>query len=385
MLKKILAIIFILSGLISAQDISGSGTHLDPYLLYNAADIDSIRYIGLGKVYSLQANVNMKEVTDNWVPIGLNSGAPWGGQFWGNGYTIDSLVITTFRTYSGLFGYGSSDTVKNLKITNSKIEFISTATSYNGIVIGYAFTSFYDSLSVSDSRITLLAVDKANSAGSIIGRISGGVVAHCSAINDTLISKGTSSQVAIGGIIGWNAGTLEKSYSNNCYIETNRNASYAGGITAINSGAALNCYTVYCNILDKATTASFIESGGAFGSGSGSISNIYSVSLVTFNQYPAGNNVFSGYQAANGSTSYADTSYFGVTEVKISGTGVEANKQTTSEMKIEENFVGWDFSTVWSIDPEINDGYPYLLDNYIIPEPPEPPAVTLPKRWGLIR
>ena len=38
-----------------------------------------------------------------------------------------------------------------------------------------------------------------------------------------------------------------------------------------------------------------------------------------------------------------------------SGTGL-----TTTEMKDKANFTGWDFDTVWDIDPSINDGYPFL-------------------------
>jgi len=33
---------------------------------------------------------------------------------------------------------------------------------------------------------------------------------------------------------------------------------------------------------------------------------------------------------------------------------------TTVEMKSQESFTDWDFNDVWIIDPDINDGYPYL-------------------------
>jgi len=39
--------------------------------------------------------------------------------------------------------------------------------------------------------------------------------------------------------------------------------------------------------------------------------------------------------------------------------------RSNSDLKNQSNFVGWDFDTNWAIDPNINNGYPYLraLDN----------------------
>lgn len=34
--------------------------------------------------------------------------------------------------------------------------------------------------------------------------------------------------------------------------------------------------------------------------------------------------------------------------------------KTTSAMKLQETYNGWDFDTIWGIDPAINNGYPYL-------------------------
>lgn len=36
------------------------------------------------------------------------------------------------------------------------------------------------------------------------------------------------------------------------------------------------------------------------------------------------------------------------------------NGRTTSQMKTQGTFTGWDFTNTWGINPSINDGYPYL-------------------------
>jgi hypothetical protein len=38
-------------------------------------------------------------------------------------------------------------------------------------------------------------------------------------------------------------------------------------------------------------------------------------------------------------------------------------------MKTQGTFTGWDFVNIWKIDPNANDGYPYLRNNppYIAP------------------
>jgi hypothetical protein len=34
--------------------------------------------------------------------------------------------------------------------------------------------------------------------------------------------------------------------------------------------------------------------------------------------------------------------------------------KSTAEMKTQSTFVNWDFDNIWAINPDINDGYPYL-------------------------
>jgi hypothetical protein len=56
---------------------------------------------------------------------------------------------------------------------------------------------------------------------------------------------------------------------------------------------------------------------------------------------------------------YWDTESTGTTQAFGTGTGA-ATGLTTSQMQQQTSFTGWDFDDIWIIDPEINNGYPYL-------------------------
>jgi len=64
-------------------------------------------------------------------------------------------------------------------------------------------------------------------------------------------------------------------------------------------------------------------------------------------------------QYASGTYS-STTSYWDVDTSGVSySAGAEVGK-TSSEMKRISTYTGWDFSTIWGMDPNINNGYPYL-------------------------
>jgi len=73
--------------------ITGSGTSLDPYLLYDAQDVDSIRYLGLNnKYYELANDIDLSSITE-FVPI-PNDNNPGIFSLKGNGRTLYGLNQT---------------------------------------------------------------------------------------------------------------------------------------------------------------------------------------------------------------------------------------------------------------------------------------------------
>ena len=107
-----------LCSLFTYAQLTGSGTEEDPYMIYDADDLNEIRdYVGVTNIYFKLANdidLSAYSEGEGWEPIGT-SGAPFKGIFDGNGHTICNLKINRTTDYVGLFGYNSG-TIKNVCI-----------------------------------------------------------------------------------------------------------------------------------------------------------------------------------------------------------------------------------------------------------------------------
>ena len=91
-----------------------------------------------------------------------------------------------------------------------------------------------------------------------------------------------------------------------------------------------------------------------------SISNSYSVGTVSGNRVGGlaaylDATVINSYYNSDTSTPTPPTLYDLVTKSFLKNVG-----KTTAELKSTSTYVGWDFANVWSINPDIKDGYPYL-------------------------
>jgi len=83
----------------SPKHITGSGTSTDPYVLYDAQDIDSIRYLGLyNKYYELANDIDLSSITV-FAPI-PNDNNPGLFSLDGNGHTLYGLKQSE-GVYSG--------------------------------------------------------------------------------------------------------------------------------------------------------------------------------------------------------------------------------------------------------------------------------------------
>ena len=143
---------------------------------------------------------------------------------------------------------------------------------------------------------------------------------------------------------------------NNCYntgsvfsISSNNNssyASYAGGIGGLYYGYILNnCY----NTGDISSTA-LSHIGGIVGEFSGdNITNCYNIGVIS----SLGN--IGGICGSATSTTNVSNSYC----LNLYGSQV-GTQLTSSQMKDKANYMNWDFDEVWDIDPNVNEGYPFL-------------------------
>jgi len=161
-----------------------------------------------------------------------------------------------------------------------------------------------------------------DNVGALIGRMSGGLVEQCYVYQGTI--EGNNG---VGGLIGRvedNSDVLN-SYSRNSALIA---SVYVGGLIGILEEVAsvFYCYSTSLNV-SVAT-----DKGGLIGD----IEDVV------------------GDSEGEVVSAYWDTQSTGLAS-SAAGTG-----KITSLMKIQGTFIGWNFITIWGINPAINDGYPYL-------------------------
>ena len=268
-----------------------------------------------------------------FTPIG-NIDINFTGKFEGNGFAIDSLYInrpSTFRI--GLFGMTSNAEIANIGIVNSRI----IGNDYSGGLIGLSSHS---------------VVSKCYSSGSFSGSdYIGGLIgknSSSSKVSNCYSTCRVSGGQYVGGLVGYNyVSTVSISYSTGNVS----GSEYLGGLIGKNSSSSKvsNCYS-------SGSVSGGYYVGGLVGGNDdySTVSNCYSTGYVFGNIY-IGGLVGRNNQSIVGK-SFWDTQTSGI-DTSASGTG-----KTTAEMKTEKTFInaGWNFTLVWSIDPAINKGYPYI-------------------------
>ena len=323
----------------------GTGTATDPYLISTPAQLNNVRN-DLEAHYKLINDIDLAG-WGNWEPIGTDVNTPFSGVFDGNGKVIKNMtinIVSSGNIYvdsvrAGFFGNLYTATVKNTGIVNSEVSATSSGIVFTGAIVGFSSNS---NLLNCYNRGTVhsISTERNASAGGIAGEISSTCkVEFCynsGSVNAITYgsNSGTSAPFA-GGIVGGR--TISDTTISNCYnIGTVTSTAvgslaYAGGIAG-SSKTINSCYNT------GTVTGTSIITGGIVGScASGStISNCYYLNS-------------SAVYAFGSANLYFDTP-----------TLVNVLSLTEPQMKQQSSFIGFDFDTIWAINPAINNGYPYL-------------------------
>ena len=186
--------------------------------------------------------LNDMTLTSAWKPIG-DDDAPFIGTFDGSGHTITfENGVTIVRDTAGLFG---------------EIGF--TATVRNLTVAG--------NISASPHPLSTATI------GGIVG-YNDGTIENCAMLGDVTMSGGTSNYV--GGIVGMsgNGATIKNCYSLGTVSVSGNNYNLAGGIAGANSGTITNSYSGG-DIISSGGSLNYV--GGIAGWGEdGTVRNCYS-------------------------------------------------------------------------------------------------------------
>ena len=381
---------------------TGSGTLLDPYIIYDVNDLQAMEN-DLAAYYELANDIDAS-ATVGWEgglgfdPIGTyKSGQPqlaFRGNFDGKGYKITDLFINRpTEEYVALFGYtglvggygGDMREMKNVGIEDCDI----TGKDYSiGGLVGF----HNHSRTITDCWVTG-QVKSDSSAPVLMGGLAGyadGVITRCHFSGD--ISIGTTWTFGLfgqnGGLIGLLGGGdgISDCYSTGTFIgHSTEDCEIIGGLVGYNTGAPITrCYSTmdldlegdniygiggligenaypitdcYCRgeVKVNGTLGGNGYVGGFVGYNDSAITNCYSTGEIITNQV----NFIGGFCGGNFGTI---TDCFWDTQTSGTATSDGGTGKTTAQMKKYKTFTGWGFGTIWGITNACNDGYPCLLD-----------------------
>jgi len=263
---------------------------------------------------------------------------PFIGSYNGNNHKISNLYIN--RQYGeeeyhtrrylrgvGLFGIIWKSNIINVQMENASINHIisddisdSWVKWFQGMLVGSAFSSNILNCSATGSQ--------SNSHGLLGYLFNDCVVEYCSSVCYSDIGASLLVQFPMGSII--------------------RN-SFARGCNQVGVN--------YLEQLNGLTGASTLTD----------ISNVYISSIegelnVNWLSFAPESTVFTSYwnMETTNTPNPLEGSCYPPNPPWVSCFGL-----TTTQMKDPSNYNGWDFENIWGIDPDINDGYPYLRHDTI--------------------
>ncbi len=182
----------------------GTGARDTVILIHNVYELQNMSK-NLSAHYALANDINAS-ATRSWnngsgfIPVG-GPGKEFSGEFDGNGYNITGLFINSSSSYVGLFGITSKDAIiKDVNLVNANVH----GESFVGALIG-------DNEGAGVSYITVSGnvSGTKEDIGGMIGYNTGSVL-HCYASEINVSGPGNSEYSgAIGGLIGLSNGVVE--------------------------------------------------------------------------------------------------------------------------------------------------------------------------------
>jgi hypothetical protein len=407
----------------------GLGTQNLPYLITSA---EHLKWVSIennagnfpsNTYFKLANHINLEDY--EWVPIGTEAN-PFSGKFNADNYSIYNLNmkdINAIYKYNGLFGYASSATIENLRLT--EVDFLLNLTEaiepiYVGAVVGYATGNTVVSRIINGGTIQIQNATSMVYAGGIagymqnstltqlvnnivlstllvedayVGGLAGKVLNSTvsSSYNKQTVNITTINSLFVGGLIGESSETNIQKVYNDGMITGKSTQVFVGGITGLASNATANTFNQkFMYNTKKITLYALVEDepnlyiGGLFGKveANNTVGYAYNIAEVALDINSVGTttnrgSLIGGLNAdATLQYSYYNRAYEvgaedGVGEVL--GIISQVYDLSTVQMRTQANYEGsdWKFSTagaVWLITGSINGGYPVIryVGNYSV-------------------
>lgn len=238
-------------------------------------------------------------------PIGENEANAFVGTYNGNSYEINNVNFNTIRgSYVGLFGYNKG-TIKNVVVaTQYKIG----STSYNV------------------TRTEPVSANQTAYFGVLVGyNEKGGVIDNCATAGYYLSGKDgkiygyRNSEIYVGGLVGFNVGTITNSAADlpRLSLVMNSATCYAGSFVGYNEGTIDNSYGI--SMIESNAPDGDTKIAGFAGYNTSVINNSYCATTLTsagngsktygFTPNEGGGSVKNSYYLNGGSYLYLDNLY----------------------------------------------------------------------------
>jgi len=301
----------------TAEELAGLALLVNGRTSYNVNMKD--KTINLGNDILLNDTTGWQNWNENttglkqWIAIGTSE-KTFNGTFDGKSHTVSGVYINKpDDDYQGLFGY-SGGTIKNLGATASYIKGKRSV----GNLVGYA-----GGCNISNSYATG-NVSGTNYIGGLVGEAK-----NCKIDNSYATGNVSGTGGYAGGFVGSVDGTQTSYNIKNCYAMGNVNG---GGLRV----------------------------GGLVGLAQTNISNSYATGKVSGTTEFVGG-LIGEHISSFGSMTSIDNSYYD-SQTTNQTTSSGGTSKTTAEMKNIKTYLSgnWDFSSIWTFYPSLNDGYPIL-------------------------
>lgn len=306
-------------GLILSR-VYGTGTELDPYLVYTAGDLNNVR-LDPDAHYLQMADIDLSGYA-NWTPIGDGSQAgTFSGSYDGAGFTISNLTCDQ-SDEAGLFGIVSNCVLKNMVVLDAEI-----SGQMAGILVSQPLAAV-----ITDCSVTGVVSGKTGAAslGLLAGYSVGTTYTRCGARGGVIGVAGASG---VGGFIGTSE---EGDALTDCY-----SVAIVSGSGALNAGGMIGMSI--CGLILVNCYAGGTVSGGTTNNG------LAGVDIGTYM-----GSVTSGYWDKTINPTLTDPDDHTVPgETTAHLTSGAAEFLTTAPN-------AWDFTNVWEVQFGVNGGYPTL-------------------------
>ncbi|PIE50600.1 MAG: hypothetical protein CSA38_02195 [Flavobacteriales bacterium] len=307
-----------------------------------------------GKTILLTQSIDLSQHL--WTPIGQTTSLPFSGTFDGVNYEVSNVKINSAaQNIIGFFGHCIGSTIQNVVVKDAHIIGKDTV---GGVVANLSTNSLMTNCHSKNIQIQ---------GDATVGGLVGGLLTDSNITKSS--SEGSVSGVQqIGGLVGtaWNKSEISESYSLGSVQANN----IAGGLVGYcTMSFAPNTINVVKNCYSRASATATGDSAGAlYGTAqfNGAIYNSYGTGQVSASTNAGG---LVG-MIQNGTVEYGyydiETTgqSIGIGDAGMTPDQISIEGKTTSEMKTQAmvDLLNTNQTNIWTIDPNVNDGYPILAN-----------------------